>query len=186
MSTIRGVIFDLDGTLIDSGLDFPAMRREMGLAKGEPILETIRKLPDDRRQTCEVILRRHELAGARRATPIPGVEGFLALLHRRALKTAILSRNSRESTRLALRCLEYPFDPVVAREDARPKPAPDGIHAILAAWDVAVHEVILIGDYLFDLQAGRRAGVGPAGGGLPGRRRGGLLSGRGAAGRSPR
>jgi HAD superfamily hydrolase (TIGR01509 family) len=159
MPLISGVIFDLDGTLVDSGLDFALMRREMGLGPGEPILESLAKLPAQERRRCEAILRRHELAGARRSRPIPGVEELLALLRRKRLRAAILSRNSRESTRLALGCLAFEFDPVIAREDAPPKPAPDGIHAILRSWNVAAEQVILIGDYLFDLQAGRRAGV---------------------------
>ena len=37
----RGVIFDLDGTLIDSQLDFDAMRRDMQFPAGEPILESV-------------------------------------------------------------------------------------------------------------------------------------------------
>lgn len=37
--TIRAVVYDLDGTLVDSGLDFPAIRREMALPDGVPILE---------------------------------------------------------------------------------------------------------------------------------------------------
>lgn len=42
----RGVIFDLDGTLVDSGLDFDSMRREMGLDPGTPILESLATLPE--------------------------------------------------------------------------------------------------------------------------------------------
>ncbi len=43
----RGVIFDLDGTLVDSGLDFDEMRREMQLPPRQPILEAIARLPDE-------------------------------------------------------------------------------------------------------------------------------------------
>jgi len=41
---IRGIIFDLDGTLADSQLDFDAMRREMELPLGLPILEALTRL----------------------------------------------------------------------------------------------------------------------------------------------
>ena len=36
---LHGMIFDLDGTLVDSGLDFDAIRRDMGLPAGMPILD---------------------------------------------------------------------------------------------------------------------------------------------------
>ena len=50
---IRGVIFDLDGTLIDSGLDFEQMRREMEFAPGRWILETIALLEEGpRKERC--------------------------------------------------------------------------------------------------------------------------------------
>jgi phosphoglycolate phosphatase-like HAD superfamily hydrolase len=47
----------------------------------------------------------------------------------------------------------------VAREDAPPKPAPDGILTMLAAWGVAPAGAVYGGDYLYDIEAGRRAAV---------------------------
>ena len=41
MTTPRAVIFDLDGTLTEPVLDFDAMRAEIGLPEGVPILEHI-------------------------------------------------------------------------------------------------------------------------------------------------
>ena len=78
----RGVIFDLDGTLVDSGLDFNAMRAEMGLPAGRPILEAIASLPSSRQRVCWEILHRHEFEGATRATPMPAVHDLLSLLSR--------------------------------------------------------------------------------------------------------
>ena len=46
MAQVRGIIFDLDGTLVDSRLDFDAMRHEMGLPTGIPILEGLAAIPD--------------------------------------------------------------------------------------------------------------------------------------------
>ena len=64
---LRGVLFDLDNTLVDSGLDFDAMRRAMGLPDGVSILEAIERLPPDRAARCRQILHEFELAGAARA-----------------------------------------------------------------------------------------------------------------------
>ena len=63
MNNIRGLIFDLDGTLVDSRLDFDLMREEMELPPGR-ILESIAALPAERYSQCMAILHRHEVAGA--------------------------------------------------------------------------------------------------------------------------
>jgi FMN phosphatase YigB (HAD superfamily) len=62
---VRGVIFDLDGTLIDSALDFDQMRADMGFAPGQLILETFESLPEgERKARCREILHGHEYRGA--------------------------------------------------------------------------------------------------------------------------
>src|SRR5947209_11992044 len=75
---ILGVIFGLDGTLVDSGLDFDLMRQEMQLPAGMMILEAMSKLSETRASECREILARHEWEGAQRATLMPGVVEFLA------------------------------------------------------------------------------------------------------------
>ena len=111
----RGVIFDLDGTLVDSGLDFAAMRREMGIEPGRPILETIDTMDDERAAHCREILARHEWAGATSARLMPGVREFLASLAARDIHSAVLTRNGREVALSTLRRLELDFDTVFAR-----------------------------------------------------------------------
>ncbi|MGE5192309.1 MAG: HAD family hydrolase [Deltaproteobacteria bacterium] len=157
---VRGVIFDLDGTLIDSGLDFDQMRREMQFAPGQFILETLESLPEgERKERCRTILRDHEHRGAMTATLMPGARDLVVELSRRGIPQAILTRNSREMTDLALRRLELAFDQVLTREDAPPKPDPAGLRRICRTWNAAVAEVIFVGDFQFDLLAGRRAGI---------------------------
>ncbi|HIA63686.1 MAG TPA: HAD family hydrolase, partial [Planctomycetaceae bacterium] len=45
MAELAGIIFDIDGTLIDSGLDFDLIRAEMNLPAGAAILESLEQLP---------------------------------------------------------------------------------------------------------------------------------------------
>jgi HAD superfamily hydrolase (TIGR01509 family) len=155
---MHGVIFDLDGTVVDSALDFDQMRREMGLPPG-PILESLAHLPEPRATQCREILQRHELLGAHQATLMPGVAAFLAQLRKHGLHTALITRNSRAVTLLTIGRLSLEFDPIVAREDAPTKPDPAGIHKICGAWGVPPERVVMLGDYRFDLEAGRRAGA---------------------------
>src|SRR5262245_19958284 len=157
---VRGVIFDLDGTLIDSGLDFDRMRLDMAFGPGQFILETLESLPEgDRKEECRAILRRHEHHGALTATLMPGARELVAELRQCAIALGILTRNSREMTDLALRRLELALHPVLTRDDAPPKPDPAGLIAICRRWDVAAADVIFVGDFQFDLLAGRRAGM---------------------------
>lgn len=156
---IRGLIFDLDGTLVDSGLDFDEMRREMELPDKQPILEAIPLLPEPRRGRCWAILERHEREGAERAVLMPGVAELMEALARRNLRRAVFTRNARLPTLRTLERLGLRFDTVVAREDAPPKPDPTGIWKICESWGLRPDEVAMVGDYVFDIEAGRRAGA---------------------------
>ena len=51
------------------------------------------------------------------------------------------------------------FDPAFGREDAPFKPNPHGLQQICAAWQLEPAEVLMVGDYLYDVQAGRNAGT---------------------------
>ncbi len=156
---MRGVISDLDGTLVESGLDFDQMRAEMGLPAGVPLLETIGELPAEAAERCYEILERHEVAGAARAELMPGVGQFLGELKRRGLRQGLLTRNSRVQTRLLLCRLGLTFDPVFTRDDGPIKPDPAAIWEICRAWGVEPAQVVVVGDYRYDLEAGRRAGA---------------------------
>ena len=158
---LHGMIFDLDGTLVDSGLDFDAIRRDMGLPDGLPILETLDQTPTGSEKVRMLeVLRQHELSGAARAMLYDGVPDFLEWLDQRGICRAVLTRNSRESTELVLERLGLRFELILTREDAPPKPDPTGLLTICGAWQLEPVHVLFCGDYLFDLEAGSRAGMG--------------------------
>jgi HAD superfamily hydrolase (TIGR01509 family) len=156
---VRGVVFDLDGTLVVQELDFEAMRREIGLPSGTPLLEAVERLHGPARAAALDVLRRHEITAAETARLNPGVGAFLDWLAGRGVRRAVLSRNMREAVLQVLDRCGVSFDPVLAREDAPYKPSPEGLWQICAAWGVAPAEVLMVGDYLYDLQAGRSAGT---------------------------
>jgi HAD superfamily hydrolase (TIGR01509 family) len=157
--SIQGIVFDLDGTLVDSRLDFEAMRREIGLPAGMPVLEGVAELAPGKRAQAWEILERHERAGAEMATVVPGVRELCQALHDRQMHVAVMTRNGRSFARATLDRLELSIDLVVTRDDAPPKPSPMGLLQILQAWQIPPERAVMIGDFRFDLEAGRAAGM---------------------------
>ncbi len=155
----RGIIFDLDGTLVDSQLDFDLMRSEMGITAGQTILEALEQMSPAEAQRMWRIVAEHELRGVARATVLPGVREFLHELAERGIRRGVLTRNSRASALATLSRLELQVETVVAREDGPVKPDPAGVLAICGAWQLDPRQCIMVGDYRFDIEAGRQAGA---------------------------
>jgi HAD superfamily hydrolase (TIGR01509 family) len=163
---IKAVLFDFDGTLTRPGsLDFGAIRTAIGAPAGLPILEHIATLaPGVKRNRAIRILEKFELAAAKKSRPNPGAETLVAFLKKRGLKLGILTRNSLISVRTALRNFRRvqasDFDAIVTRHDpARPKPSPDGVRLAARKMGIKPAALLVVGDYIFDIQAGRRAGA---------------------------
>ena len=157
--SIRGVIFDLDGTLVDSRLDFDAMRREIGLASGTPVIEGMLALAGNDAARGWEIVERHERIGAATATVIPGVADLLNELHRGDIHIGIVTRNGGSFARETLRRLQLPIELVMSRDDAAPKPSPEALLKILEFWRLPAQRSAMVGDFRFDLEAGRAAGM---------------------------
>jgi HAD superfamily hydrolase (TIGR01509 family) len=156
-------IFDLDGTLTLAAHDFESIRRELGLPSGRPILEEIAARSPAEARALHVALDEIELEIAQRACAQPGARELLAALRTAGHRFAILTRNSERNALATLAaCGLAEFfgpDDVVGRESSLPKPRPDGVALLLARWRVAAERGLIVGDFRFDLEAGRAAGV---------------------------
>jgi HAD superfamily hydrolase (TIGR01509 family) len=157
MTTPRAVIFDLDGTLTEPLLDFDAMRAEIGLPAG-PILEQLALADAATQARAEEILRRHEREAIARATLADGCAELLAHLASREIPAAILTRNIREVVDTFVASFGFDFAAVYTREDGPHKPSPAGVFALCERMGVAPAETSMVGDYKFDILAGRAAG----------------------------
>jgi HAD superfamily hydrolase (TIGR01509 family) len=154
----RAVIFDLDGTLTEPVLDFDAMRAEIGLPERVPILEYLDGLTPAQRAQAEVVLLRHERAAIAQATLADGCADLLAHLRDREIPIAILTRNVREVVETFARMFTFRFHAVYTREDGPPKPSPAGALSLCRAMGVDPAHTLAVGDYKFDVIAGRDAG----------------------------
>jgi HAD superfamily hydrolase (TIGR01509 family) len=156
---IGGILFDMDGVVVQQRLDFPAIKREIFGDNLGFILERIAELPPAERVRADAILERHETTAAAEAEPMDGILPFLQWMDARRLKRGLVTRNSRKSVELVLARLHLRFDAVVTREDAPPKPAPDPVWLGCRRMDLTPAQVLFVGDFEFDMLAGRRAGV---------------------------
>jgi HAD superfamily hydrolase (TIGR01509 family) len=163
LTTCNYWIFDMDGTLTIAVHNFDEIRATLGLPPGRPILESLVALPPEQAEPLYRHLDEIELELARQATPQRGAGVLLSALTQRGAKLGILTRNNQRNaleTLHACGLLDF-FEPacILGREAAAPKPDPDGVLKLLGYWNVEPDAAVMVGDYLFDLQAGRRAGV---------------------------
>ena len=86
---LRCVIFDLDNTLVDSPLDFAAIKAEIGA--DAPILEHRETVGPEEQRRIDEILDRHETHAAARSDLFDGATELLAFLKKRSVRTALLA-----------------------------------------------------------------------------------------------
>jgi hydrogenase expression/formation protein HypE len=161
---IKGVLFDFDGTLtLPGALDFPAIRREMNCPPDIPILEWLETVPAERKPPLMKILESAEEKAAEESLPNVGAEECLLTLRDRGVLLGIITRNSLPSVRVALERFEtvrlLDFSTVITRDDSLPKPHPDGVHKACERMGLAASELMVVGDFRFDVIAGKAAGA---------------------------
>lgn len=156
-----GWVFDMDGTLTVPQHDFDGLRARLGLPKGVDILSGIAAAPfaDQLRLHAEV--EAWEGEHAERAVASEDARQLLERLQGRRL--GVLTRNTRTH---ALRTLQVCgladfFDPadVLGRDSAPAKPDPGGVILLAKRWALHPARLVMVGDWIHDVEAGRRAGA---------------------------
>lgn len=177
----RLIIFDLDGTLVKSNIDYEKIRKEVknflkkrGL-KGDwsfkPIIDQIDQASiylaqeknissEDIKKTAYEIIESNEIFSLDKAEILPGVEKVLKKLKERNVKLGIFSRNSRKWVERVAQKLGVKFDVIYSRElGNKPKPDPEGIIFCSKALNIPISDVLMVGDHPYDIEAGRKAQV---------------------------
>jgi len=156
-------IFDMDGTLTLPVHDFEEIRSKLGIDPGKPILEAIDSMVEDQAHTARSELHRLEMMLAHEAKPQPEIGSVLEALQRKGCRLGILTRNGDEISRATLKAagLSQFFlpDAIISRDDCTPKPNPDGVFLLLNRWNADKGKSVIVGDFLYDIQAGFDAGI---------------------------
>ena len=192
------VIFDLDGTLVDTlddltvavnqALDLAALphrrRDEIRRFVGDGARELVKRAIGDAAVDAEPLLaafHRHYAAHLLdRTAPFPGVLPLLAELARRGTAMAVLSNKPDEATRRIVAALlpDVPFVAVQGERPDRPrKPDPATALELAATLGRPAAACLLVGDSTHDLETAHRAGMGAVAVAWGFRERGELLAG---------
>ena len=156
--TIKGVIFDMDGTITAPYFDFLKIKEAAGIGDVD-MLDYLRSATGPERERVQAILMKFEEAGVANARLNRGARKLLTFLAGRKIPTALLTRNSRKSVDGVCRKLNLKFDITVTREDGPHKPAPEPILKIARRWGAKPGELLLVGDYKWDVECAENAGT---------------------------
>lgn len=153
------LIFDLDGTLVDSQINFDAIYKKLNLSSDRSIIDYVNSLSDHDRQAAMDIVHHYENEGALLSKPIAGVKELIDELSKRKVNLAVLTLNSRASALKMLNIHNLNIPLVLTREDAKPKPDPDGLLKICQHYSTPIEKALFVGDYKYDLMAGQNAKI---------------------------
>jgi len=175
--TLQAVVYDLDGTLVDSMpmvlqafahalAPFlpPLPPMELFARLGGPPDRTFRDLLGSETHAAEALRRLEQFSRAnwRLIQAFEGMAGHLDAMRADGLALALWTGRERESTEWILRehQLEARLRTVVCGDDLPThKPHPGGLEEILRRLAVAREETLFVGDADVDVLAGAEAGV---------------------------
>jgi phosphoglycolate phosphatase len=180
MSTVRGVIFDFDGTLTELTLDFQFMKAEIvrmarqyvpeetiTALEGHFILEMIYEIEDRleekgprfRREAFER-LRVLELDASRGKQVYPYTREVLAGIRGKGVKVGVITRSCLDVLTSVFPDIKEYVEGIVTREHIREvKPHPGHVYAISELLSIHPEEGMLAGDHPTDIEAGKAAGM---------------------------
>ena len=183
----KAVLFDLDGTLLDTREDVGDAMNRVLESKGFPTHTTedygtflgsgaralvVRALPENYRdeatisESLDVFRLDYQENCTVKTAAYPGIPELLDKLVARGIKIGILTNKPDDTTLVCVRDLlaQWPFDVVIGHRDGQPtKPNPGGALEAAQRMEVAPGEVLYVGDTEVDMETAQRAGMAPIG-----------------------
>jgi HAD superfamily hydrolase (TIGR01549 family) len=177
----RAILFDVDGTLVDSNdahahawvqafadagitVDFGQVRRCIGMG-GDKLMPDVSGVEEETPKGQAISKRRREIfrsAWLPRLQPFRDADRLAAALHARGYTLVAASSAKRDELKplLDIAGVTPHFDGATSSDDAEEsKPDPDIVNAALKRAKVRSDQAIMVGDTPYDLAAARRAGV---------------------------
>ncbi|KGK87134.1 haloacid dehalogenase [Desulfosporosinus sp. HMP52] len=172
---LKGIIFDLDGTLINS---LPVVRtslsrtllkftgreysdKELSSLFGPSEEGIFKKLfPDIWEESLQYYLDEYDNLHVDYAEPFPGIIEALTLLQERRIKLALVSGKGAGSMKISLQHsgLEHFFETIITGSEHRAS-KPEHIHQILNRWHLSPKEAAYVGDIAYDVKSAKEVGV---------------------------
>lgn len=185
MSIVKAVLFDLDGTLVDSLSEIyygvcrtcerlnvaPPSREVVATMIGRGVVVLVQRLKRElslsdeiatEKEILEILLEEWGETKGEKIEFFPGVLDGIRLLRAQGVRTAVVTNKLRSLTTAFIRerGIEGLFDTVVAGDDCeRAKPAPDMLIRAMEILEVSPENVVMVGDSRNDALAARGAGV---------------------------
>ncbi|XP_028793273.1 haloacid dehalogenase-like hydrolase domain-containing protein At2g33255 [Neltuma alba] len=167
---LRGVVFDMDGTLTVPAIDFAAMYRavlgddEYRRIKSEnpsgiDILHLIEDWNPEKQRIAYETITDYERQGLDRLQIMPGAAELCGFLDSKKIRRGLITRNVKMAVDIFQKRFGIAFSPALSREFRPYKPDPAPLLHICSGWGVQPNEVIMVGDSLKDdVACGKRAG----------------------------
>jgi len=180
ISCQKAVFFDLDGTLVNLGVNWEDVRVELRnlfekyrismdfeplLSKMEDAIKRVstefsEKDANRARETGWGIIEAHEIRGAHVSELMEHAKEIIDFLKKKGFYVGVISRNSRRAIEVVVKKHKIDVDIIVSRDDIQlTKPHPDPILHALKKLNINPVNVLMVGDHPFDIMSGKDAGV---------------------------
>ncbi len=178
---IRTILFDLDGTLIDTNEliiasfthtieqygNRPYSREEILDFIGPPLKDSMDKIDPDRADELMHTYRKHNIENHDAyVKAYEGVVDTIKSLKEAGFKLGIVTTKMRTTVTMGLELtgLDGLFDTIITLDDVtNAKPHPEPIVKALEELNSAASEALMVGDNIHDIEGGKNAGTRTAG-----------------------